>query len=349
MISDLIDRSAELYGISAAQLKPLSGGHFSQVYAFTRGGREYVLRVSPPDEDLDLPAMQSILDWMRFLSANGGSIAGPLPSLRGRMAEELKEDEESFIVTAFEKARGILAELLPIEQWDEALFQSLGKTTGKMHAIAKKYTPPAGLTRRPEWDQVENCYHHDVLLSGKPLIQLKRDQALQAVQVLPKGPEAYGLIHGDLHCANFIVDVGDHQITLFDFDDCCYGWFAMDVAMSVFDLLVLYNGSDRARFAERFLESYLQGYLPENHLDASWFGRLPLFLKLLEVEIYAELAGDYEITGAVSLGPAASWSGRFMAGRAQRIEHELPYVDIDFEGIYRQIIQREAYRPPPVA
>ena len=329
MDSSLLDHAAELYGISPAQLKPLTGGHFTQVYFFSREGREYVLRITPPNKEIGLPAMLSILDWICFLSAHGAPVARPLPSVRGSLIEVLEEEQQSNVVAAFEKAQGILAEELPIDQWDEALFESLGRAAGRLHAIAKKYSSPQGTLRRPEWGQLDNCYHcHEALDSGSLLIRQKREQARQAVAALPKEPGAYGLIHGDLHFANFFVDVEHHSITLFDFDDCCYGWYAMDIAMGVFDLLVLYSGPDRAGYVRRFLQSYLKGYLAENRLDAYWIGRLPLFLKLLEVEVYAMLQ-PYDP------GTPDSWGERFMAGRAKRIEHDTPYVEVDFEAIYR--------------
>jgi amicoumacin kinase len=332
MNAKLIDHSAELYGISPVQLKPLPGGHSSQVYAFSRIGRDCVLRITPPNEELNLPSMQSIMDWMCFLSAHGAPVAGPLPSLRGNLVEAIEVDGQDYVVAAFERAKGILAEELPIDQWDETLFESLGRVVGRMHAIAKKYLPSSDLLKRPEWDKAENCYHCNEVLNDNLLIQEKREQARRVVYTLPKEPEACGLIHGDLHCANFFVDIEEHNITLFDFDDCCYGWFAMDIAMSVFDLLVLYPGPDRAGFVRRFLVSYLKGYLPENRLGVSWIGRLPLFLKLLEVEIYAMMQ-------PFAPGETASWGDRFMAGRAKHIENNVPYVDVDFEEIYRQAMQ----------
>jgi Ser/Thr protein kinase RdoA (MazF antagonist) len=109
MNSKLIDRSAELYGISPVQLKPLSGGHSSQVYGFSRVGRDCILRITPPNEELDLPSMQSIMDWMCFLSAHGASVAGPLPSLHGKLVEAFEVDGQGYVLTAFERAKGILA------------------------------------------------------------------------------------------------------------------------------------------------------------------------------------------------------------------------------------------------
>ena len=339
MDSSLLDQAAELYGISPAQLKPLTGGHFTQVYFFSQEGRECVLRITPPNEEIDLPAMLSILDWICFLSAHGAPVARPLPSMRGSLIEVLEEEQQSYVVAAFEKAKGILAEELPIDQWDEALFESLGRAAGRLHAIAKKYSSPQGTLRRPEWDQLNNCNHCiETLDTSSLLIRQMREKARRAVQALPKGPEFYGLIHGDLHFANFFVDVEHHSITLFDFDDCCYGWYAMDVAMGVFDLLVLYSGPDPAGYVRRFLQSYLKGYLAENCLEASWIGRLPLFLKLLEVEVYAMV---------LPYGPGTpdSWGERFMAGRAKRIENDTPYVEVDFEAIYRLAAQPGVVMP----
>ncbi len=333
MSSNLALVSAELYDILPNELHPLHGGHFSQVYGFSREGHEYILRISPIDEDIDLGSTRSILDWMSFLSAHGGSAATPLTSRRGYLVEQLEEEGQSYILTAFEKARGILAEELPFDRWDEALFQSLGQVAGRMHAIAKSYSPPQSLPRRPEWDQLSNCYHYRGSLEGaSPLIRKRSEQVRQAVRALPREPAAYGLIHGDLHCANFFVDAGHHLITLFDFDDCCYGWYAMDVAMSLFDMLVLYPGGDKAAFTSRFLESYLKGYLPENPLDNFWINQLPLFLKLLEVEIYAMLVNDYQP------GDSGTWGDRFMANRAKRIESEAPYVDVDFLEIHHKVM-----------
>ncbi len=290
------------------------------------------MRISPPNEDINLEAMQSELDWMRFLSTHGISVTRPVPSRRGCLVEQVEEDGQSYILAAFEKARGVLAEELHADQWTEALSRNLGRTVGRMHAVSRNYLPPEVLIRRPEWDQIDSCYHCNTVLDQTfSMIQTKREQMRQAVKALPRDPGSFGLIHGDLHCANFFVDIADNNITLFDFDDCFYGWYAMDIAMSVFDLVVLYPVKDQAVFASNFLERYLEGYLHENRLEAVWIERLALFLKLLEVEIYADLARDY------AAGKTGAWGGSFMPGRAGRIENDVAYVGLDFLEIFRRI------------
>ena len=54
---------------------------------------------------------------------------------------------------------------------------------------------------------------------------------------LPKDDDCYGLIHADIHQGNFFVDENDN-ITIFDFDDCHYHWFAYDLAVPLFGLAI---------------------------------------------------------------------------------------------------------------
>ena len=60
-----------LYNLTPAQLQPMPGGHFSEVYEFDDHGATYVLRITPPNADIDLAAMQSIHEWLAFLAVQG--------------------------------------------------------------------------------------------------------------------------------------------------------------------------------------------------------------------------------------------------------------------------------------
>ena len=106
-------------------------------------------------------------------------------------------------------------------------------------------------------------------------------------------PEAYGPIHCDLHFGNFYVDVPRRLITLIDFDDSACGWFSMDIATLLFDLLVLKTGSDGVRTARSFLQDFLRGYRSENEMQGTWLQQLPLFMKLMEINLYDEVVKFY--------------------------------------------------------
>ncbi len=319
-----ISEAARRYGVSSADLTPMAGGHVTHVYSFTKDGEDCVLRITPPNEEIDLPAMRAILPWMRFLAEGGASVAAPVLSQSSNLIELIEQDGQTFIAVAFERAPGIRGEELTFDQWNDALFARLGQTAGKMHALAKTYAPPSVDLKRPEWSAAVNCYHPtEALPPSEAIVAEKQTRLFEVVQTLPKDADSYGMIHADLHGGNFFVDVDTNTITIFDFDDCAYGWYAMDIAMSVFDMLVLYPGTDREAFTVRFLRSYLKGYRAENTISAFWLDQLPHFLKLLEIGVYTQVYAYHDPADT------ESWVGRFMANRKYRIEHDIPYIDID--------------------
>jgi Ser/Thr protein kinase RdoA (MazF antagonist) len=328
MNDNVLNEVAKRYGISAGQLTPLSGGHFTSVYAFRHVNKEYVLRIVPPNEEMDLESMRSVLEWMGYLAGRGVCVPSPIPSVRGELAERVDRPEGAYLGVVIEKALGILAEELPFEQWDGTLFQAIGRQVGRMHAASQAYTPSAHTSKRLDWDQAGSEFHPGLLpetLTGK--LRQKFETVQAAIAMLPKDRAGYGLIHADLHFANFLVDAQDRRVTIIDFDDCAYGWYMMDTALLLFDILVVYPRGDREGFAACFLENYWRGYLDEMPVSAFWAGQLPVFLKLLELNIFAKYRkyDDPE--------DHTSWLGKFYSGRANRIEQDLPYVSIDFERI----------------
>ncbi len=332
MNSPLLSSAARCYGLDAADLSPLSGGHVSQVYEFARDAGSYVLRITPPDSGISPQAMRAILHWMRALADHDVPVAAPTPSVNGHLVETIAADGQTYLITASEKAPGVLAERMPLNVWNDLLFRRMGQLAGQMHAVAQEYAPPEPALRRPAWDEAGNCFNEplpDALAASR--LAEQRAGVLARVQALPKDAECYGMIHADFHAANFFVDATEHRITVFDFDDCVYGWYAMDIAMPLFDMLVVYPQADKAAFAERVLTHFLSGYQEARPITPFWIARLPLFLKLLEISIYAQVYTFYDPEDHLS------WVGKFMRGRRQRIEDGVPYVDLDFRRVGEQV------------
>jgi amicoumacin kinase len=333
----VVDYAASCYAISPAQLEPISGGFFNRVFQFSRDDGVFMLRITPPNEEIDVQATRAILAWMHFLGQGGASVASPVLSVHHRLVEVCEGEDGRYLITAFLKAPGVVAEELSREQWSDALYQELGRAVGRMHALSRTYVPPDPTLRRPDWDQIVNCFNPGQTLDpSQETVAEKRGQILTAVQALPQHPDGYGLVHTDLHCANFFVDLATETVTIFDFDDCAYGWFVMDVAMFIFDLLVLYPGSevDKQAFATRVLTRYLRGYLAENRLSPFWINRLSLFFKLLETGIYTQVYRHYD---PARPDQSDRWVRTFMADRRRRIEAGVPYVDIDLTAIRREL------------
>ena len=159
------------------------------------------------------------------------------------------------------------------------------------------------------------------------IINAQRGKVVSYLNSLPKENNSFGLIHGDLHLGNFFIDDTENKITIFDFDDCVYGWYMMDIATLVFDFPVVYAQTNEHELTKNFTRHLLNGYISEKPTSMYWIKQLPHFLKLLEIGIYMLVYKDYDPEDN------QSWIGKFMLGRKESIENDIPYLDIDFEGI----------------
>lgn len=331
---DLIPMIAGLYNTTPGQLKMVEGGHFSTVFEYKQEGKGRILRVTPPNPDIDLGAMRSILAWMDFLSTHDGPVPRLVRSQNGNPFEVIAFEGETYLASVFERAPGILAEGMALESWSDELFQALGKTLGRCHQIAGRYSPVAQ-DQRPTWDRAVNCFNPIKDLEDADVIILdKRSAVMSKMEGLPKAAVNFGLAHMDLHFGNFFVDIDNKQFTLIDFDDCAYGWYMMDIAMLLFDVLVVYSGENRLKFGRRFLENILLGYYTHTPTDVFWIYQLPHFLKLVEIGVYLMLYRDYDPEST------DEWVGKFMAGRRERILGEIPYVELDFEDVYNSVVMQ---------
>jgi len=160
------------------------------------------------------------------------------------------------------------------------------------------------------------------------IVRARFQEVFAHLRRLPRDATSYGLVHFDAHTGNMFVDT-DGRITLFDFDDCAYSWYANDVAIVLF--YAVCSAADPVAFTRRFLPRFLASYRRELDLDPAWLREIPWFLKLREIDLYAVIHRSFDVD---RLGPD-SWDGRYMAGRRQRIEHGVPYLDLDFEALGR--------------
>ncbi len=343
MDADLLSRACRLYDTSTGSLSALSGGNYNATYRYpiaiksgavpgvlTSGAKERhgVLRIGV--EDCPIEQTLGMLEWVRFLSEQGAPVTAPILSSTGHLLERVEQDGKAYTITAFEAAEGRLAERIAPNEWTDELFRSIGYSAGRIHAVSKHFQPSRPELRRPDWyDSYEiRDARKRFAVSGDPALE-KLTALVTELKRLPVEPGSYGMIHDDLHFANFLVQPGG-EVAIIDFDDCAYGWFAMDIAMALFDVLVLYNApteTEKQAFARSFMHHYLCGYREKNELDPFWQAQIPQFLKLKELCVYAPLIGHAEIN------QLESWVGRFMHGRAERVVNDIPYVDINFENI----------------
>ncbi len=334
-----LNQAAALYDVAPTALRLMRGGHHTHVYRFSKDGADFVLRLIPRGEDQELIYLQATVHWLQYLVEGGALVPEPIPTRNGSRVESILHEDQEWLVVAVTLPPGLLAETLGLDRWDPALFQELGRSVGAVHALSRKYIPPAGL-RRPDWDAAVNLFNHPP--PEHEWLARKQAAVLERIRKLPRGGDDYGMIHAGLHFGNFVIDFSSRSISLIDFDDCAYGWFVMDLAVLLFDILVLYEGPERLAFAREFMIHLLNGYCSQTSISRFWVEQIPLFLKLLEINLYADLL---YLEKTDHLDP---WVRKFLPGRREKIENDVPYIDIDFETLLsarRQFSLASSARP----
>jgi amicoumacin kinase len=317
----MLQELASRYGIHSEQLNTLDGFE-SFIYQFNRDGAGFILRVGHSGRRGDA-YVRGEVDWINFLAAGGASVAGAVHSSRGNLVETVDDGHgEQFVATAFHQARG----LPPWEfGWTPELYATYGKTLGRMHALTTTYHVGDPRAYRPAWD-------HPTIMDVEPNLSQtdptawEKFQALEKrCRALPQTPDAFGLIHFDEHAANFLVESAD-MITLFDFDDCNYNWYAYDIAIVLFYMVT--GVPDKPALARPFLEHFFTGYRQEYRLHPSWLETIPMFMKMREIDLYGVIYRDFDPADISN-----AWTRRFMQGRRECIHADIPYVDMDFTSL----------------
>jgi Ser/Thr protein kinase RdoA (MazF antagonist) len=319
--TNILRAACRRYDIAPDTIRLLDGFE-SFIYEFSRPDGDYILRIGHSNRRSP-DMIRGEVDWIKTLYDGGTTVARAVLSSAGNLVEPVDDGQGGqFLCTAFVKARGGIAGK---EHINERLFRNYGRLLGRMHALAKTYRLPDPAWKRPEWDDPSNMYA-DLWMPEKYAHLLPKYRELMAhLTSLPRDPAGYGMIHQDAHLGNLFVDE-NYTLTLFDFDDCVYGHFINDIAMVLF-YSSGWGGNDIPGFTGSFMPVFLQGYREHNRLDPHWLSELPHFMKLREIDLFAEiLFMDGET-------PAHPWSARYMVGRGARIEQGLPFIEFDWESL----------------
>jgi Ser/Thr protein kinase RdoA (MazF antagonist) len=317
----ILEETMRRFGMPPDRIRLLDGFE-SFMYEFERDGGDYILRIGHSlrrNENL----IQGEVDWINYLAAGGASVARAVLSEQGNLVEAIDDGRGGqFLATAFVRARG----RPPWEVgWTPALFETYGQLLGRMHALTRRYAPPDPAWRRPQWDDAIMLEVEGYLPPSDGAVVERFRMLMKHLQSLPRDGESYGLIHFDAHAANMFVDEAG-TITLFDFDDCNYSWFANDIAIVLFYIAMWKE--DVQAFTREFMTHFLRGYRRENRLDPVWLSEIPHFLKLREMDLYAIIHRSFDVDNLDD-----PWCRRYMEGRKERIENDVPYIDFPFESL----------------
>jgi Ser/Thr protein kinase RdoA (MazF antagonist) len=155
-------------------------------------------------------------------------------------------------------------------------FRRLGGVLARLHDHASVWAPPSGFVRM-RWDW-ETFFGNTMEYGGVSAagcwellpapVRTQFDEVARRMRTvmadLGSKPDAFGLIHADLHLENALFD-GD-AVRVIDFDDCGFGYWLYDIAVPLWDNR---SHADYTTFRAALLEGYAERReLPDlTHLD----------------------------------------------------------------------------------
>lgn len=332
---EILDTASRLFDIKKDTLNLIAGyeGCANLVYDCSRDGQPCILRISfRPDRTAE--PIRAELHFVNYLAEHGASVSRPIPSQNGKLLETIQVRGMPLHIAAFVKGKGMRVpdndyryrEDAPIEEY----FQNWGRILGRMHALAKDYHPLNDQVKRPEWFTINKSrLSIETQISERlPVVSGRIQSLLEEIRSLPRDRNSYGLIHGDFNDGNFTVDYTNGDVTVFDFDDCGYFWFIYELASAWEGGIgrIMFRGLDeRKAFMDRYMEQVLEGYNRENTLSAEWLARLPLFVRLIQVEEFLYFVQYID-------DPDAEMQAR-LNYKIKCIENDIPYMGF-FDAIY---------------
>jgi Ser/Thr protein kinase RdoA (MazF antagonist) len=206
------------------------GDSANYVYSFIESGKTHYLRLTS-SRDRTKEQIESELDFISYLHQGGVSVALPVSSVDGRFVEEIDSANDLLFACVFEQAEGKRFRYNDAESNKER-FKLCGRTLGQIHALSKTYIPSVG-SRRFDWDTDKLLVDvEEFLPKTEKIVRRAYDGLRERLQGCPQSKQTYGLIHGDFGETNYRHQ--DSQLNIFDFDDCCYHWFAYDLAVTIY-------------------------------------------------------------------------------------------------------------------
>ena len=310
-------RIAALFGTEISGLVLVRGGNHHGAFEYQAGGMPRLLRLSPADEDrATLDAAMLRLSRLRDL---GAPVVRPVLSRRGRLCEVVAFEGRAAVATAFEREPGTSFVRLSESSLDQSDYAEIGRSLARLHAASDQLS---GCDAEiPPWFEQESCFCTSAPARpvGTAILDMYR-KSFGICKSFGEGGPGWGVIHGDLHFDNLIFDRAAGRVVFCDFDDCCRGWRAMDLALLVFDLGVILDCVDRSAGVAARRDLIIAGYREGGVLAEAEASMLPHFMKLLEVSLYLQYGGHPERSDP------ESWLGRFLTEREERILTDAPYL-----------------------
>jgi Ser/Thr protein kinase RdoA (MazF antagonist) len=224
----------------------------SDVYLLETLSAKYVLRISHSHwrtkSDIDFE-----LELLDHLKQSGTPVAVPLRTRNGELSVEIFAPEGLRYASLFTYAPG----RVPVGDLNVEQSHKLGEAVAKMHCSTQNFRSSAHrqhLSLEYLLDESLGAIEPYLRFRSEDLAYLRQlvDRIKDTLADLPKTFPQWGVCWGDAHSGN-VHFTDDDRLTLFDFDQCGYGWRAFEMAKFL-------QVSLRTGMALKIRDAFLEGY-----------------------------------------------------------------------------------------
>ncbi|MGV2830331.1 phosphotransferase [Myxosarcina sp. GI1(2024)] len=275
----LIERVLTKYDLGVVEQCQFWTRGLSDIYLVTTPKKAYILRISH-HHWRSRSDIQFELELLDFLHHHHLPVAHPLKTTEERLLVEIKALEGERYGALFHFAPG----RVPLGDLNLTQSRILGETLGKLHKTCLKFNTPT--LRHP----LDTKYLLDDSLAviapylrQRPadLKYLEEEIAEIARQLnsLPQQAPFWSVCWGDPHSGN-VHFREDNRLTLFDFDQCGYGWRA-------FDLAKFLETSLRAGIHRKIRDAFFAGYQDVQQVSKTELNSLQALTKTAHIWSWA--------------------------------------------------------------
>jgi Ser/Thr protein kinase RdoA (MazF antagonist) len=197
---------------------------------------------------------------------------------------------------------------------------AVGELMAHLHDHAGGFAPPTGFRRGRIGGVVPDAAAHviDTLTEERgpedaDLVAAVFNRVRRAEETLGETPETFGRIHADLHQGNYAFH--DGQVSAIDFDDCGWGHFIYDFAVTLSEVSVLDN-------YPALRDGLLAGYEQVRPLPAGLDLHLPAFLALREVKLMMWFLEQCDRPGFAQGPDELEESRQYLRGLIEQIDRD---------------------------
>ncbi len=251
----------------------------SDVYLIDMPAAQYVLRISHTHWR-SKPEIDFELGLLVFLREHHIPVASPLITKTGDLCIEIEAPEGKRYAALFDYAPGQIAQ----GDLDPQQGHTLGETVAKIHQVATEFQPPAqrqSLTLDYLLDdsfEVISPFFRDRTVDltylGEVIAQIKVQ-----LEDIPQERPYWSICWGDPHSGN-VHFTEDNQATLFDFDQCGYGWRAFEIAKFL-------QTSLRTGMHKQARDAFLEGYQTVQKITSKELNSLQAFTQAAHIWMWA--------------------------------------------------------------